>query len=234
MYFRKKFLEEGISDWDYFLLEREVLQPAIRNEFGANWRGFNVTVPHKRNIIPFLDQLDPIASKIAAVNVVRISWGGLWQGFNSDYHGFLSSLLEWKPTGAWKGKSALIIGNGGSSAAVKAVLESLGMEIQVAARNPGPLERHLDSLRDSDCQAMDLLVQCTPEGMFPKMDSMPLLPPKPFRAGQYVVDLIYNPAQTRFLDLASSQGAITQNGLSMLHAQAEKAWEIWTMPDQRL
>jgi shikimate dehydrogenase len=227
-FFREKFQKEGLSGWEYRLLERENLS-GLREEIQQeeSWLGFNVTIPYKEKILPLLDSCDPAASRIGAVNVVKIMPDGSWKGFNSDYFGFLHSLLQWLPLHAWEGKKALIFGTGGSSRAVAAVLEDLSVSFQFVSRQEGPSCLSYAGLQAKMMQDSDLLVQCTPAGMYPKTAEMPPVPLDGFSSGQYAMDLIYNPAQTRFLQAASSAGGLIQNGLPMLRAQADKAWDIW-------
>ncbi len=227
-FFREKFQKEGLSGWEYRLLERENLS-GLREEIQQeeSWLGFNVTIPYKEKILPLLDSCDPAASRIGAVNVVKIMPDGSWKGFKSDYFGFLHSLLQWLPLHAWEGKKALIFGTGGSSRAVAAVLEDISVSFQFVSRQEGPSCLSYAGLQAKMMKDSDLLVQCTPAGMYPKTAEMPPVPLDGFSSGQYVMDLIYNPAQTRFLQAASSSGALIQNGLPMLRAQANKAWDIW-------
>jgi shikimate dehydrogenase len=231
-WFEEKFFSLRLDGWQYLLLERSSLV-GLKEELSRNskWLGFNVTVPHKQNILPFLDSLDPTASRIGAVNVVKAGNHGSLRGYNSDYHGFLQSLLRWLPYQGWKQKTGLILGNGGSARAVKAVLEDLDMKVIVMARKPADGEILWDSLpAEAFCQT-DLIVQCTPAGMHPEIHIAPTIPDGAFRKDQFVMDLIYNPAETRFLAKAASLGAKTQNGLFMLEQQAEKAWEIWNLQE---
>jgi shikimate dehydrogenase len=227
-YFSEKFRKEGLSGWEYRLLERENLV-GLREEIQKEESlvGFNVTIPYKEKIMPLLDSCDMAARRIGAVNVVKIMPDGSWKGFNSDYFGFLQSLLQWLPFHSWEGKKALIFGSGGSSRAVAAVLEDLAVSFQFVSRQEGPASLSYAGLKVEEMQKSDLLVQCTPAGMFPRVAEMPPVPLDGFSSGQYVMDLIYNPAQTRFLQAASLAGGLIQNGLPMLQAQADKAWDIW-------
>ena len=226
-YFGEKFKALGLKDWEYRLLEAQnpkTLKELIRPEDG--WLGFNVTIPHKQSIMQLLDSCDSIAAGIGAVNVVKILPDGCWRGYNTDYFGFLHSLLQWLPFHEWKNKNALVFGSGGSSLAVTAVLRDLGIVFKTVSRQSG-LSLKYQELSSADMKAADLLVQTTPLGMYPETEAMIPIPLEGFFQDQMVMDLIYNPVKTRFLATAESQGAKIQNGLPMLHAQAEKAWEIW-------
>ena len=229
-YFAEKFRNAGLENWQYRLLEvkePQELRAIVLPEDG--WVGFNVTIPHKQTITEMLDSCDSIVARTGAVNVVKIMPDGSWRGYNSDYFGFLHSLLQWRPFHQWKGKSALVFGTGGSSAAVSAVLDDLGISYQKVSRQPPERSSVISygSLSSGMMQTADLLVQTTPVGMFPNDTTILSLPEMSFFPGQMVIDLVYNPAKTPFLARAEASGALIQNGLIMLHAQAEKAWEIW-------
>lgn len=232
-YFADKFKKLGLEDWEYRLLELPELEKLkdiiISGE--KDWLGFNVTIPYKQSILAHLDSLDSLALRIGAVNVVKIQSDGKWRGYNTDYFGFLHTLLQIRSWHSWKGCRALIFGNGGSSLAVAAVLKDLEVSFQKVTRNPADDGNSAiisyQQLELKDMQQADLLVQTTPVGMEPIKDATIPVPPAGFSSGQFVIDLIYNPAQTRFLQLAASRGAVVHNGLPMLQAQAEKSWEIW-------
>lgn len=234
-WFEQKFLDEGLSGWSYQLLEKENLDGFRESLSGdPGWQGFNVTIPHKQNILALLDSLDPLAEKIGAVNVVKMMPDGSWRGYNSDAAGFRLALLNWLPAALWKGRKAIVLGNGGSAKAVQVVLVELEMQVSMFARRPEEDQVQWEKQSSETFSQADLLVNCTPLGMYPAVHEMPPIPANTFREGQFVFDLIYNPAQTRFLELASSFGAQTQNGLAMLHHQAEIAWQIWTQPETGL
>jgi shikimate dehydrogenase len=232
-YFAEKFRRMGLDHWEYRLLELsepEKLRAIVRPEDG--WAGFNVTIPHKQTIIGMLDSCDSLVSRTGAVNVVKIMPDGSWRGYNSDYYGFLHSLLQWLPFHQWKGKTALVFGTGGSSGAVSAALEDFGISYSKVSRTPHDRSSVIsyESLNSEIMKSADLLIQTTPVGMYPNETAILPLPETPFFSGQMVIDLIYNPIKTPFLASAESSGALIQNGLTMLHAQAEKAWEIWNYP----
>lgn len=227
-WFEQKFLDEGLAGWSYQLLEMENtdgLREALSGD--PTWRGFNVTIPHKQNILALLDSIDPMAERIGAVNVVKIMPDGSWRGYNSDAPGFRMALLAWLPPGSWRGKKAIVLGNGGSAKAIESALKELELEIGIFARRPENQQFLWEELSVEILHQADLIVNCTPLGMAPAESEMPAIPENSFRNGQFVFDLIYNPSQTRFLETAASFGAFTQNGLAMLQQQAEIAWQIW-------
>jgi shikimate dehydrogenase len=203
--------------------------------------GLNVTVPHKVAVMPLLDAVMPEAQRIGAVNTIARE-GDRLIGYNTDFRGFLA-MLEGLPTP----ERAVILGAGGSSRAVVYALVSAGTrEITFAVRRPGasqevsaamdaPAVRWNEVLfgtpeLHASLAAADVLINTTPVGMAPERDASPLadtelalLPP-----GAAVLDLIYNPSETRLMRLAKERGLTTRNGLSMLIAQAAAAFTIWT------
>ncbi len=212
-------------------------------------QGFNVTVPYKEAVIPFLDGLTKEARLIGAVNTV-FRKGNRWLGANTDASGFLDSLkvdARFHP----QGKNILVLGAGGSARAVVYALASRGArQIQIANRHPlraGKMVRdfkshfrltrfqalHLDRdpLKKAVSEA-DLIVNATSVGLHPKDGS--LLPPSLVRRRKRGVrkavfyDLIYRPSKTAFLQLAKSRGHQAVNGLGMLAAQGARSFEVWT------
>jgi shikimate dehydrogenase len=187
----------------------------------------NVTIPYKIKIIPFLTKLDDKASEIEAVNVIKKNQNGDWIGFNSDYYGFLSTLYLFGDAQFWANKSALVFGTGGSAKAIQAVLRDLNISWKSISRNQTENSISYADLEDSEIQNSTLLVNCTPLGMFPDVESSVPINYKMLNEQHVVIDLVYNPQQSKFLRLAEENGAKTKNGLHMLISQAEKAWEIW-------
>ncbi len=226
-YFEQKFSALDIRDYSYELFELdriEELLPLI--ETHPQLVGLNVTIPYKQEVIPFLQEISPEAETIGAVNVIKIQEGKL-AGFNSDYFGFKTSLLNWLPNG-WLGES-LILGTGGASLAVMAVLDDCSIPFQRVSRSRGP-----ELVTYEDVSSLDLLsthkliINTTPLGMQPNVESAPDLTYNKLSKDHFLYDLVYNPESTRFMQLGESQGASVKNGLEMLELQAEKSWEIWT------
>lgn len=188
----------------------------------SNLGGFNVTIPHKQAIIPFLDALSDQAREIGAVNCVKIDDGKL-TGFNTDCYGFEVSLLNFVGGNV---KRAVVLGNGGASQAVQYVLHKLNIEVVVVSRsglvNYGNLDGHI--LTDSQ-----LIVNTTSLGMSPCVDKFPLIDYSLLTKNHYLYDLVYNPLESQFLRRGIEQGCFTKNGLEMLHLQADKSFEIWTL-----
>jgi shikimate dehydrogenase len=231
-YFTQKFEKEGIFDCQYRLFPMENLDalPAWLKD-NPELAGLNVTIPHKLNVIPLLDEIDPMAKKIGAVNVLKKRKNGSWKGYNSDYYGFLHSMFLLRDAAFWKGKKALILGTGGSSKAVKAALEHLQMEVSKVSRTQGPENLSYDGLNAHILSKFSLLVNCTPLGMDPLTVGVPPIPLEGLHSSQMAIDLVYNPEKTLFLEKCEQNGLAILNGLPMLYAQAEKAWEIWNSPE---
>lgn len=232
IYFAQKFQELGISQCEYELFPMEdlrglrdwlLLKPEIL--------GLNVTIPHKESILPLLDWLDPVAEKIGAVNTIRIRHlaQGMWlEGYNTDCIGFEKSLR------AFIGKkktSALVFGSGGSSKAVGYVLDQMGIGYIQVSRRPGKHGISYAGISPELATNCQLWINTTPVGMAPNTDDKLPLPYDWLTKQHYCCDLIYNPEKTLFLANAEARGAHIQNGLPMLHAQADAAWEIWDAGD---
>ncbi len=192
--------------------------------------GLNVTIPYKQSVIPYLDSLEYNAKRLNAVNTIRILKDGNLRGYNTDYFGFLYSLLQHKNFSNWKGVNALVFGSGGSSAAICAVLADLEVHYLVVSRSPQAAEISYQEANAMLSQCM-LLVNCTPLGMYPDSGSFPPIDYEKIKLGSFAIDLVYNPAETLFMKLAAEKGASVQNGLGMLEAQADKAWEIWNQAE---
>ncbi len=225
-FFTEKFQREGI---DAQYLSFEIPQAMILKEIiseNPKLRGLNVTLPFKTDVIPLLDQLDPEAREIGAVNVIRIS-GGKTKGFNSDVIGFTESL---RPLLKPHHRRALILGTGGASRAVRAGLNRLGVVWTYVSRTSHEGALSYEQLNAQIMQENTLIVNCTPVGMYPHVDVCPQIPYEHLTSQHLLFDLIYNPEQTLFLRRGAVQGATTKNGLEMLHLQAVAGWEIWNNP----
>lgn len=190
--------------------------------------GFNVTIPHKESVIPFLDKLDNEALAIGAVNLVTVTGEGtdiILKGFNTDHRGFSASL---KQNEIRVPSFAMVLGTGGSARAVTYALGREGCRVQMVSRNPSDDQLDWDQLADHDIERYDLIVNCTPVGMYPDTDTELPFPYKRLRCGQTLYDLIYNPAETGFLKRGREAGCRTLNGLDMLLLQADAGWGIWS------
>lgn len=222
-YFAEKFSKEqidaeylnfdiaSISDFPEILQQRKVT-------------GFNVTIPYKEEIIPFLDELDEDAEKIQAVNTIKVEKDGRLKGYNTDFWGFQKSLEPYLESFH---KSALILGTGGASKAVAFALDNLAVEHHFVSRNPTQGQISYSELSREIINHKKLIINTTPLGTFPNIEQHPQLPFDHLSEEHIVFDLIYNPEETMLMKLAAERGAKCMNGLRMLELQAEKAWSIW-------
>ncbi|MFP5470229.1 MAG: shikimate dehydrogenase family protein [Bacteroidia bacterium] len=222
-YFTEKF-QKGNIDADYINIEIENLT-TIDFVKQHKLSGFNVTIPHKQNIIPFLNEVDEEAKNVGAVNTVKVLTNGDLIGYNTDVFGFRQSI---KPFLESQHERALILGTGGASKAVSYVLKNLGIYVLHASRNPkSSNEISYADVNEFVIKAHKLIVNTTPLGMFPNVETYPEIPYQYMSSEHLLYDLVYNPQQATFLLKGKEQGATIMNGISMLHLQAEKAWEIW-------
>lgn len=206
---------------DYRNFEYDDVAQFLR-ERPVNLGGFNVTIPHKQAIIPFLDALNDEAREIGAVNCVKIDDGKLI-GFNTDCYGFEISLRNFVEGNV---KRAVVLGNGGASQAVQFVLRKLNIEMIVVSRN-GLVD--YNNFDDRILINSQLVVNTTSLGMSPNIDTFPLIDYSLLTKNHYLYDLVYNPLESQFLCHGREQGCFTKNGLEMLHLQADKSLEIWTL-----
>jgi len=223
-YFTEKFKELGLGDHKYELYELKSIDlfPDLLRD--PHLVGINVTVPYKEAVKQFMDTLDQSAEKVGAVNVIR-RHGEKLTGYNSDYFGFRTSLENFLPKNSVK--RALILGTGGSSKAVRAVLEDLGIQVVFISRKAGEGVISYDQLTSERISENQLIINTTPLGMHPNVDICPDIPYEALGPTHFLFDLVYNPTTTAFMQRGSDQGARVKNGLEMLHLQADKSWEIW-------
>ena len=226
-YFQQKWETQGIDNCEYGLYDLASIEDIDALWQKPGWAGMNVSLPYKKSILPFLDGLSPAAEAIGAVNTVAFTPQGRI-GHNTDAVGFKRSIA---PFLEGHHQRALILGTGGSAAAVRHVLETIGLDVFHASRKPhGQNMVGYGDISAEGIRATPLLVNCTPVGMHPAIGQLPPLSDAAMGAigpDHLVIDLVYNPAQTRLLEQASLLGARTLGGLSMLHLQAEASWEIW-------
>jgi len=228
-YFTEKFAKENIAEsvYENFAIESIVKFPELIQQY-SDLCGMNVTIPYKVEVMKYLDEVNETASEVGAVNTVKFekSTGKTRLiGYNTDIYGFeitLSPLLEKHHT------KALILGNGGASKAVKYVLKKLGISF-VFATITSPVENEItyESIDKELIDECKLIVNCTPLGTYPNVDTCPNIPYEFISNKHILYDLVYNPEVTKFMQQGMNQGAKVQNGLKMLHAQAEGAWKIF-------
>ena len=227
-YFTEKFLNEHITDCYYenfSLTDISLLPKLVADE--PELHGLNVTIPYKREIFRFLDEIEQEASEIGAVNVVKIvrtdDTTKLY-GYNSDVTGIRDSLLPYIKNDL---RNAIVLGTGGSSRAVCHVLNKLGIKITLVSRNSRTGVAGYSDITEELIQNTNLIVNTTPLGMFPDIESLPQINYDLLSEKHILFDLVYNPELTSFLKMGKRHGCKLIGGLTMLHSQAEKAWEIW-------
>ena len=238
------FRDKGV-DYLYlpFRVKSEELGKAVDGMRALNIKGLNVTIPHKVAVIQFLDELDPLARMIGAVNTI-VNDDGVLKGYNTDATGFLQTLLEGGIDPG--GKSVVILGAGGASRAISFILAERGANLVILNR---PLELdwakelagNISQIFTKEVEALelneknlarvlaepDILVNATSVGMTPDTNETPV-PRNLLKPGLVVFDIVYNPIKTRLVREAEEAGAKTVSGLDMLVWQGALAFEKWT------
>ena len=218
-YFSEKFEREHIdAEYSLYPIGIEDLRLKIEDLLDS-LDGFNVTMPYKQEIIPYLERLDDTAREVGAVNVVHRR-----VGYNTDCLGFMESI---QPLLRKEDKQALVLGTGGASKAVCYGLKQLGVRPTLVSRKPKAGMLGYEDLTKDVMAAHTVIVNCTPLGMLPDVDSCPPIPYEMVTARHLLFDCVYNPEETLFLKKGKAQGAIIQNGIGMLYGQAKAAWAIW-------
>lgn len=222
-YFEKKFKDVGIdaSYENYELKSIEEIQAVFKT---PELKGLNVTVPYKEVVLPYLDEIDPTADLVGAVNTISLDEGRA-RGYNTDVIGFENSLKPFLEHGM---ERALILGTGGAAKAVAFVLRKIGLEVLFVSRTPsGENQIDYETCNANAVKWHRLIVNTTPLGTYPKAEQKPPIAYEGIGEKHLLYDLVYNPGETSFLKEGKARGATTINGLSMLKIQAEKSWEIW-------
>lgn len=223
VYFAKKFAAEHIdATYTPFPLEHIGDFPALLQNHNT-LRGLSVTIPYKTAVIPYLDSLDVTAEAVGAVNSIAIK-NGFKKGYNTDVTGFEESL---RPLLSAQHNAALVLGTGGASLAVAYVLEKLNIPFLKISRTKKDKCITYGELDTAIVSSHTLIINTTPAGMYPKVDECPELPYASIGKEHLLYDLIYNPDETKFLQLGKQNGAAIKNGLEMLYLQAEASWRIW-------
>lgn len=227
-FFNEKFAAESI-DAQYINFEIPCIEefPRIIAE-NPELRGLNVTIPYKQQVMQYLDNISPEAKAIGAINVIKVEhFNGKTQltGYNSDVIGFVNSL---RPLLQPHHKKALILGTGGASKAIHYGLEEkLGIETLFVSRNRREGVITYSDITTDTLKEYEVIVNCTPTGMFPHVDECPPLPYDALSPDNLLYDLVYNPEETLFMKKGTEQGATVKSGLEMLLLQAIAAWEYW-------
>lgn len=224
-FFADKFTKEHIVNTQY---ENYPIESV--DQFNQLWQeepqleGINITIPHKKVVIPFLDHPSSVVKAINACNCIR-KYNGKLYGYNTDVIGFEKSLTPFLQPHHQK---ALILGTGGAAAAVAWVLEKLGITFKYVSRTAiGNEVIGYEGLDSSIIKEHLLIINTSPVGMYPNVNDTPALDYTAITPAHHLYDLIYNPSETLFLTKGKERGASIQNGLEMLHLQAEASWEIW-------
>jgi shikimate dehydrogenase len=223
-YFKEKFEKENLINHSYQNFDIESVFEITQIIKNPNLCGLNVTIPYKEEIIPFLDKISKKAKKIGAVNTIKITKKGKLKGYNTDFYGFQKSigfLLNENH------KKALILGTGGASKAIAFALKKLGIHYVFVSQKLRRDYLTYEKLNETIFQEYQIIINCTPLGTFPEINSFPNIPYNLLNANHIAFDLVYNPQETLFLKKAKEYGASTKNGMEMLVFQAEKAWDIW-------
>ena len=226
-YFADKFINENIVDAVYNVFDLQQIDEVEKVFATEGLVGFNVTIPYKQEIIPFLDELSPEAKTIGAVNTVLIK-NGKRIGHNTDCYGFHHSIL---PLLDSHHKKALVLGNGGAAKAVFYILDELNIAYKIVSRTTLENQFTYDDLDKEIISQHQIIINCSPVGTFPNIEDAPLLPYQFVSEKHLLYDLIYNPPVTKFLENGQNNGAKIKNGHEMLVLQAEKAWKIWNKVD---
>ena len=227
-YFNQKFADENINaKYENFEIPSIDILPEVIDSH-PDLRGLNVTIPYKEKVMPFLDNITPEARAIGAVNVTRVTHQGnktILKGYNSDVIGFTQSI-EPMIDKKWHHK-ALVLGTGGASKAICYGLKSLNIEPVLVSRYERPGTIQYNKLTADDIREYNVIVNCTPLGMYPKVETCPDLPYEAMDRNTLLYDLIYNPDETLFMKRGRQYGATVKNGLEMLLLQAFASWEFW-------
>ncbi len=221
-YFDSKFEKENLEH-SYTNIELEDISLIKEYILENKYDGINVTIPYKEQIIPYLDNIDTVASKIQAVNCIQIK-NNILIGYNTDVIGFMQTIIPYLKNTT--NNSALLFGNGGASKAVKYVLELLQIPYTIVSRKNSPLL--YTTLTAEEIEKNNLLIHTTPLGTSPTIDDCIPIAYEAVGNQHICIDLIYNPSKTKFLNLCEQQGASICNGYTMLTEQAEESYTFWT------
>lgn len=226
-YFTDFFQQEGIdAEYKNFEIPQiDDLRQVLAEE--PHLQGFNVTIPYKQQVFPYLDEVDAAAQAIGAVNVVKVKRHGertLLKGYNTDVIGFSESI---RPLLQAHHTHALVLGTGGASKAVDYALRQLGLDTHFVSRTRREGVFSYNDLTPTILAQYTVIVNTTPLGMHPKVDECPQLHYAALSNKHLLFDAIYNPTKTRFLEQGEQAGATICNGMQMLIGQAKAAWRIW-------
>lgn len=223
-YFTQKFKTEGLEDcfFELFPLSSIDLFPGLIHT-QHSLKGLAVTIPYKESVMQYLQQLSDEAEKIGAVNCIEFLPGGL-KGHNTDVVGFEQSFVpQLRPHHT----KALVLGTGGASKAAQYVLKKLSVPFLLVSRTAGTGLITYADISEQLLEEYTVIINCSPVGMSPDEAAAPQLPYEFIGPCHYLFDMIYKPAETKFLGEGKKRGAIIKNGYEMLLLQAEENWKIW-------
>ena len=223
-YFTEKFLRDNINDAEFLNFSIPKIED-VEKIFDTHLqlKGLAVTIPYKRSVIKYLDEVNDAVKEISACNCIKI-YQNKKTGFNTDVIGFERSFIKkLKPHHT----QALILGTGGAASAVKFVFNKLGIKYLLVSRNPSPGIISYTDITTEILSQFNIIINCTPLGTHPNITEAPPLPYHFLNGSHYLFDLVYNPPLTRFLQYGNEKGCIIQNGYEMLTIQAEENWKIW-------
>lgn len=225
-YFTKKFADEGLAGhaYDrYELASIDELPELLQSK--PELCGLNVTIPYKQTVIPMLDRLSFEAQQVGAVNCIRRMPDGTLAGHNTDLIGLRAALDELLQGD--EPEQALVLGTGGASQAVQYALAERGISYALVSRDAAKGNYTYDNLPCEAVEQSRLIVNATPAGTYPAVEEAPRIPYAYLTPRHYLLDLVYNPPLTRFLDYGRQRGAHILNGETMFRVQAEASWRIW-------
>lgn len=226
--FQSFFKQFPLEKWSYDLFplnDAIEIHELIQNH--PDLCGLNVTIPFKKQVLSLLHSLDVTASATQAVNTISIDRKGpeaILTGYNTDIYGFENSLNAF---GNFSNCQALILGNGGASLAVQFVLKKMNIPFLIVSRNSSEYALDYGALLPELVHQSELIINTTPLGMWPQIDSKPELPYSAISSRHFCFDLVYNPTETAFMQQCKKHCATVCNGKKMLELQAEAAWEIF-------
>jgi shikimate dehydrogenase len=222
-FFNEKFINENIGNCTYENYDLSSIKEFNSIIKDNSIKGFNVTIPYKKEIIDFLHEIDPIAKKIGAVNTLKICNKKKIKGYNTDYIGFINSIKHVISNHS----NALVLGTGGASKAIIYGLNSMGIKSTIVSRKKKDGLMTYEELNEEIVKKNTIIINCTPLGTFPKTKECPKIPFEYITMNHLCYDLIYNPIKTKFLKESEKKGATIINGKKMLENQANESWKIW-------
>jgi len=223
-YFTGKFAREGLTGCRYKLFPLTHISQVADLLKTPGLKGLNITIPYKQEVLDFVDDKNHLPKGLDACNCIKIEDGKVI-GFNTDVTGFQLSFM---PLVQPHHRHALILGNGGAAQAVKYVLQQNNIQYKIVSRSlHAGSDLTYEELTPALFETYTVIINTTPLGMYPAVETCPVLPYKALTHQHYLFDLTYNPAKTLFLQKGEIAGAVISNGAGMLRIQAEESWRIW-------